>query len=33
MEEKKYPELTPEILVWFIVVSWLLVIFNLVALL
>jgi hypothetical protein len=31
MEEKKYPELTPEILVWFIVVSWLLVIFNLVA--
>jgi hypothetical protein len=33
MEEKKYPELTPELLVWFIVVSWLLVIFNLVALL
>jgi hypothetical protein len=31
MKEKKYPELTPEILVWFIVVSWLLVIFNLVA--
>jgi len=33
MEEKKYPELTPELLVWFIAVSWLLVIFNLVALL
>lgn len=31
MEEKKYPELTPELLVWFIIVSWLLVLFNLAA--
>lgn len=31
MEEKKYPELTPKLLLWFIIVSWLLVIFNLVA--
>ena len=31
MKEKKYPELTPELLVWFIIVSWLLVLFNLAA--
>ena len=33
MKEKKYPELTPELALWFIIFTWLMVLFNLVAVL
>jgi hypothetical protein len=33
MKEKKYQELTPELLVWFIVTTWVIVLTNLIAML